>query len=193
MSVKIRLQRKGRKKLPFYYIVVADSRSPRDGRFIERIGSYNPLPKFPEIDIDLEKAINWLDKGAQPTKTVRSIMSQKGILFKKHLNRGVKMGVITQEIADQKFAAYLEEKAQKLSSQLSKFKESLDKSAKLTLERESKVNELKAKKVMEKRMASAKAKSPKEEVSEEEVLEENLPEKEITNDAETGEVTENKE
>lgn len=189
MSVKIRLQRKGRKKLPFYYIVVADARSPRDGRFIERIGSYNPIPKFPEIDLDLEKSLEWLDKGAEPTKTVKSIMSQKGVLLRRHLNRGVKLGVITQEIADQKFATYLEEKSEKINVQLSKIKEGLDKNSKATLEREIKVNEMKAKKVMEKRAAAAKAKAHKGEVAEEEVQE---PE-EIQDAAETTEATENQE
>jgi len=171
MAVKIRLQRKGRKKLPFYYIVVADSRSPRDGRFIERIGSYNPLPKFPEIEIDIDKSINWLDKGAIPTKTVKSILTQKGVLYKKHLLRGVKLGVVTQEQADEKFAIYMNDKSEKYSKQLEKLKEVLDKSSKTSLEREVKVNEVKAKKLMEKRAQALKAKAHKAEAVEEETVE----------------------
>jgi len=95
MAVKIRLQRKGKKKAPFYYIVVADSRSPRDGRFIERIGSYNPVPKEFQVDLDGDKALYWLNQGAIPTKTVRDILSKQGILYRKHLLRGVKLGLFS--------------------------------------------------------------------------------------------------
>ena len=90
MAVKIRLARKGRKKLAFYHIVVADSRSPRDGRYIEKIGSYNPVTDPATIDIDFNKALDWLQKGAQPTDTCRAILSYKGVMFKKHLLDGVK-------------------------------------------------------------------------------------------------------
>ena len=96
----------GRKKAPFYHIVIADSRSPRDGRFIEKVGVYNPTTVPATIDIDTTSALNWLEKGAQPTDTVHKILSYKGVLFHKHLNRGVKKGVLTQETADSKWAEW---------------------------------------------------------------------------------------
>lgn len=116
MAVKIRLQRHGRKKRPYYHIVVADARSPRDGKFIELLGTYNPLVKPATIDIDGEKALDWLGKGAQPTDTVRNILRFKGVMFKKHLQRGVKKGAITQEQADEKHNAFVAEK-DKLNTQ----------------------------------------------------------------------------
>ena len=108
MSVKIRLQRMGRKKAPFYHITIADSRSPRDGRFIENIGSYNPTTIPATITLDAVKALDWMHKGAQPTDTVRRILSYEGVMFQKHLARGVKKGVLTQEVADAKMAAWTE-------------------------------------------------------------------------------------
>jgi len=116
MSVKIRLQRRGRKKLPLYHIVIADSRSPRDGRFIENIGSYNPLTKPAQIEIDRDKAFDWLMKGAEPTDTVRAILKFKGVMYRKHLNRGVAKGAMTQEEADTKYQAWIDEKESKIAS-----------------------------------------------------------------------------
>jgi small subunit ribosomal protein S16 len=113
MPAKIRLQRHGRKKTPFYHIVIADSRSPRDGRFIEKIGTYNPTTVPATIDIVSETALNWLEKGAQPSETVRKILSYKGILFRKHLLRGVKKGILPQETADAKWVTWQEEHARK--------------------------------------------------------------------------------
>ena len=104
--VKIRLQRIGRKKAPLYHIIVADSRSPRDGKYIENIGSYNPTTIPATISIDKDKALNWLQDGAQPTDTVNRILKYKGILYHKHLLRGVKMSKLTQEQADAKWAAW---------------------------------------------------------------------------------------
>lgn len=106
MAVKLRLQRHGRKKAPYYHIVVAPSTAPRDGRFIERIGSYNPTKVPAQIDIDVDKAVDWLDKGAQPTDTVRAILRYKGVLYKKHLLRGVKKGAFDLETAEAKFAEW---------------------------------------------------------------------------------------
>lgn len=103
MATKIRLQRHGRKKAPFYHIVVADVRAPRDGKFIERLGSYNPTTVPAQIIIDVDKAVDWLQKGAQPTTTVNAILRYKGVLYKKHLLRGVAKGAFTTEVADQKF------------------------------------------------------------------------------------------
>ena len=107
MAVKIRLQRHGRKKRPYYHIVVADARSPRDGKFIELLGTYNPLVKPATIDIDGEKALDWMNKGAQPTDTVRNILKVKGVMFKKHLMRGVKKGAITLETAESKHQEFV--------------------------------------------------------------------------------------
>jgi small subunit ribosomal protein S16 len=115
MSVKIRLQRRGRKKLPLYHIVIADSRSPRDGRFIENIGSYNPLTRPATIEIDRDKAFDWLMKGAEPTDTVRAILKFKGVMYRKHLNRGVTKGAMTQEEADAKYMAWVDEKEAKIA------------------------------------------------------------------------------
>ena len=115
MAVKIRLQRRGRKKLPLYHIVIADSRSPRDGRFIENIGSYNPLTKPAQIDIDRDKAFEWLMKGAEPTDTVRAILKFKGVMYRKHLSRGVAKGAMTQEEADAKYTAWIDEKESKIA------------------------------------------------------------------------------
>ena len=103
MPVKIRLQRHGSKKRPFYFIVVADARSPRDGKFIQKLGTYNPLTVPATIQLDRQKALDWLHKGAQPTDTVRRILSFKGVLYLKHLLRGVKLGLFDEATAMEKF------------------------------------------------------------------------------------------
>ncbi|WP_214985159.1 30S ribosomal protein S16 [Tenacibaculum dicentrarchi] len=110
MPVKIRLQRHGKKGKPFYWVVAADSRAKRDGRFLEKIGTYNPNTNPATTDLNVDVAVSWLEKGAQPTDTARTILSDKGVLLKKHLAGGVKKGALTQEQADAKFAAWLEEK-----------------------------------------------------------------------------------
>jgi len=120
MSVKIRLQRHGRKKRAFFHIVVADSRAPRDGRFISKLGTYNPVTNPATIDLNLNKAVEWLFKGAQPTDTARAILSYKGALYKHHLQTGVNKGAISQEQADEKFSKWLEEKDAKVEAKLSK-------------------------------------------------------------------------
>ncbi|MEO8569467.1 MAG: 30S ribosomal protein S16 [Ginsengibacter sp.] len=106
MAVKMRLQRHGSKKRPFYFIVVADARSPRDGKFIQKLGSYNPLTVPASIQIDRQKALEWLHKGAQPTDTVRRILSFKGVLFLKHLLRGVTLGLFDEAAAMEKFTKW---------------------------------------------------------------------------------------
>jgi small subunit ribosomal protein S16 len=106
MPVKIRLQRHGSKKRPFYFIVVADARSPRDGKFIQKLGTYNPLTVPATIQLDRQKALDWLHKGAQPTDTVRRILSYKGVLYLKHLLRGVKLGLFDEAAAMVKFQAW---------------------------------------------------------------------------------------
>ena len=116
MSVKIRLQRHGKKGKPFFHIVAADARSPRDGKFIERIGSYNPNTNPATIVLDTDKAVTWLNNGAQPTDTARAILSYKGVLYKTHLNKGVKKGALTQEEADAKFNAWVDSKDAKIQA-----------------------------------------------------------------------------
>jgi small subunit ribosomal protein S16 len=103
MPVKIRLQRHGSKKRPFYFIVVADARAPRDGKFIQKIGTYNPLTVPASVQLDRQRALDWLHKGAQPTDTVRRILSYKGVLYLKHLLRGVKLGLFDDATAMEKF------------------------------------------------------------------------------------------
>src|SRR5438477_6160089 len=106
MPVKIRLQRHGSKKRPFYFIVVADARSPRDGKFIQKLGTYNPLTMPASVQLDRQRALDWLQKGAQPTDTVRRILSFKGVLYLKHLLRGVKLGLFDDATAMEKFQSW---------------------------------------------------------------------------------------
>ncbi|CAI8437754.1 MAG: 30S ribosomal protein S16 [Polaribacter sejongensis] len=115
MSVKIRLQRHGKKGKPFYWIVAADARAKRDGKYLEKIGTYNPNVNPAIIDLNIDKAVEWLQNGAQPTDTAKNILSYKGAILKNHLAGGVRKGALTQEQADAKFAAWLEEKATKVS------------------------------------------------------------------------------
>ena len=119
MATKIRLQRHGRKKRAFFHIVVADSRSPRDGKFIEKLGSYNPITNPATIVLNVDRAAQWLIDGAQPTDTVAAILSYKGASMKKHLQVGVNKGAITQEEADKRFATWLEEKAARVEAKKS--------------------------------------------------------------------------
>ncbi|MEO1258397.1 MAG: 30S ribosomal protein S16 [Bacteroidota bacterium] len=120
MAVKIRLQRKGKKRKPFYHIVIADARSPRDGRFIEKIGTYNPMTVPATIELDRDKAFQWIGNGAQPTDTVRAILRFKGIGYRKHLQRGVKKGALTQEKADELYQAWIDAKEAKIAKRREK-------------------------------------------------------------------------
>lgn len=141
MATKIRLQRHGRGKRPFYTIVVADSRARRDGKYIERIGDYNPLTVPATIHLDVDKALAWLQKGAEPTNTVNAILKYKGVLYHKHLLRGVTKGALTQEAADQKWNEWLDaHKNAVLDHQKKVHKSNADKIAKL-LEEETKKKE----------------------------------------------------
>jgi small subunit ribosomal protein S16 len=110
----MRLARRGRKKQPFYHIVIADKRRPRDGKFIEKIGTYNPMTSPATIQLDRDLALDWLMKGAQPSDTVRAILKFKGVLYKKHLLRGVKKGALTEEQAEEKFQEFISEKEDKV-------------------------------------------------------------------------------
>ena len=140
MPVKIRLARHGRKKYAYYHIVVADSRAPRDGRFIERIGSYNPNTNPATINLNFDKALDWLYKGAQPTDTCRAILSYKGVLMKKHLLEGVKKGAFDEAEAERRFQVWLNEKEAKIQAKKDKLQSEKDSKLKATLEQEAKIN-----------------------------------------------------
>ena len=116
MPVKIRLQRHGKKGKPFYWVVAADARAKRDGRYLEKLGTYNPNSNPATVDLNIDHAVSWLEKGAQPTDTARTLLSYKGVMLKHHLNGGVRKGALTQEQADTKFAAWLEEKETKIQA-----------------------------------------------------------------------------
>jgi small subunit ribosomal protein S16 len=148
MPVKIRLQRHGKKGKPFYWVVAADSRSKRDGKFLEKLGTYNPNTNPATIDLNLESAVQWLHNGAQPTDTAKAILSYKGALLKHHLDGGVRKGALTQEQADAKLTAWLEEKAGKVDAK---------KNGLSTAQADAKAKALAAeKKVNEDRIAAAK-------------------------------------
>jgi small subunit ribosomal protein S16 len=116
MPVKIRLQRHGKKGKPFYWIVAADARSKRDGRYLEKLGTYNPNTNPATVEVKLDNAVNWLEKGAQPTDTARTLLSYRGVMLKHHLNGGIRKGALSQEEADKKFVAWLEEKEAKIQA-----------------------------------------------------------------------------
>lgn len=170
MPTKIRLQRKGKKGQPFYHVVIADGRAPRDGKFIEKIGTYNPLLKPAGIDLDFDRALYWLQTGAQPTDTVRSILSYKGILFKNHLQKGVTKGALTQEQADAKFDAWLREKEEKIAGKVNEVENESRDDKKKRLDAEKKVNADREKMLAERRLAELKMNEP-EAVAEEAVAE----------------------
>ena len=147
MPVKLRLQRHGKKGKHFYWLVAADSRSKRDGRYLEKLGTYNPNTNPATVDIKIDEAVSWLEKGAQPTDTARTLLSYKGAMLKHHLNGGVRKGALTQEEADKKLAAWLEEKEAKIQAK----KDGLSKE-----EAEAKAKRLAAEKAAsEKRLADA--------------------------------------
>ena len=177
MPVKIRLSRQGRKKLPFYHIVVADSRAPRDGRFIERVGSYNPITNPATIELNFERALDWLQKGAQPTDTCRAILSYKGVMIKKHLLEGVTKGALTAEQAEAKFQTWMESKDAKVQAKIDSLVKGKRDDIKKRIEAENKIKEARAQEVAKKR-AEAAAKEAKK--GTEEVAEESAPEGENT-------------
>ena len=144
MATKIRLQRHGKKGKPFYYIVVADARAPRDGRFIERLGSYNPNTNPATIDINFDKTLDWVNSGAQPTDTCRAILSYKGVLYKKHLQGGLKKGALTEEQVETKFQEWLDHKDNKITGKKTGLVSAKDEAKKAALVAEAKKKEAKA-------------------------------------------------
>jgi small subunit ribosomal protein S16 len=154
MATKIRLQRHGRKGYAFYHLVVADSRAPRDGKFIERLGSYNPNTNPATIDLNFDRALYWLQVGAQPTDTARHILSQEGVLMKKHLLGGVKKGAFDMEEAEKRFETWKKGKEASIHSVLSATLAAERATAKKQLEAEAEANRLKAEEVAKKRAAA---------------------------------------
>jgi small subunit ribosomal protein S16 len=153
MPVKIRLARFGKKGKPFYHILVADGRAPRDGRFIERIGSYNPNTNPATIEINFDRALSWLNNGAQPTETCRAILSYKGILLKKHLDEGVKKGAFTAEVADERFNHWLEGKENQILQKKDKLSQASKKDQEKRLTAEQKFSALRAQAIAAKNSA----------------------------------------
>ena len=162
MATKIRLQRHGHKDYAFYPIVIADSRAPRDGRFIERIGSYNPNTNPATISLNFERALYWINVGAIPTDTVRNILSREGVMLMKHLQMGVKKGAFDQAEAERRFNAWKAEKDAKLEAVKNQDRENKKAVAKKALEEEAKKNEAKAEAVAKKKAEIAAAKAAAE-------------------------------
>ena len=172
MAVKLRLQRHGKKGKPYYWIVAADARSKRDGKYLEKLGSYNPNVNPALIELNIDGAVKWLQDGAQPTDTARAILSYKGVMLKNHLAGGVRKGALTEEEAEKKFQAWLDEKAAKVDSK----KDGLAKA-----EAEAKAKALEAEKAANEARIAAAAPVVEEEVSDEDAtpVTEDAPEAEV--------------
>jgi len=171
----MRLQRQGKKGRPFYHIVIADGRAPRDGKYIERLGTYDPLQIPAEIKLDFDRTLNWLQKGASPSDTVRALLSYKGILYKYHLLKGVAKGAMTQEQADVKFQDWLTEKESKISQKKRNLEIAGKDDSKKRFEAEVKVNIAKAEAVAKKLAKAAEKEAAETEVAVEEAPVEEAP------------------
>ena len=174
--VKIRLARRGRKKMAMFDIVVATSTAPRDGRFIEKIGTYNPNTIPAGIVLNNEKALKWLMNGAQPTDTTRAILSYRGVMYAKHLQVGVLKGALTQEEADKKVADWIAAKDSKISGRVDTLAKAKADASKARLEAEAKVNEARAASIAARQAAEIAAASPEAETASEEVATEPVAE-----------------
>jgi len=161
MAVRIRLARKGRKRKAYYHIVVADSRSPRDGRYIERIGMYNPITNPATIELDFDKALGWLQNGALPTDTCRAILSYKGVMIKKHLLEGVKKGAFDEAEALRRFEAWMTQNEAKIEAKKSGLEKAQDDDTSERLAAEKKINDARAAR-LQKRQAELAAKAEAE-------------------------------
>ncbi|MCF8378853.1 MAG: 30S ribosomal protein S16 [Bacteroidales bacterium] len=191
MPVKIRMTRQGRKRKPFYHIVVADSRAPRDGRQIDQLGSYNPNTNPATIELDFEKALEWLQKGAQPTDTCRAILSYKGVLMKKHLLEGAKKGAFTEEEAEARFQNWLTEKESGIQAKKESIARKIADAEKAALARETEINLARAAAIEKKKQAVIEAaNAPAEEEAEEVEVAEEAPVAEVTEEAPVAEVAE---
>jgi len=192
MPTKMRLQRFGKKRKPFYHIVIADGRAPRDGKFIEKIGTYNPVHNPAIIELDVDKAVQWLNNGAQPTDTVRAILSYKGVLYKHHLMRGVAKGALTEAEAEAKFQTWLTEKEAKIDAKRQSLEEKSRSEKKEAHEAETKIKEAREAELAKKRAAEMEAAAPAaEEVTEEAAeVKEEAPAVEAKEEAPVAEVKE---
>ena len=177
MATKIRLQRRGRKGYPFYHIVIADSRAPRDGKFIEKVGSYNPNTNPATISINFDRALYWLQVGAQPTDTTRNILSEEGVLLKKHLLGGVAKGAFTEADAEKKFEAWKADKEKGTQAIINKNETKAKADAKARLDAEKAANKAKADAVAQKKAEenAAQAQAEAEAAPAEEVAETEAP------------------
>ncbi|SBV92525.1 30S ribosomal protein S16 [uncultured Dysgonomonas sp.] len=177
MATKIRLQRRGRKGYPFYHIVIADSRAPRDGKFIEKVGSYNPNTNPATITINFDRALYWLQVGAQPTDTTRNILSEEGVLLKKHLLGGVAKGAFSEADAEQKFEAWKADKEKGTQAIINKNETKAKADAKARLDAEKAANKAKAEAVAQKKAEenAAQAQAEAEAAPAEEVAETEAP------------------
>lgn len=175
MATKIRLARHGKKGHPFYHIVIADSRAPRDGRYIEKLGTYNPNTNPATIELNFDSALAWMQNGAQPTDTAKAILSYKGVLMKKHLLEGAKKGAFSLEVAEQKFQAWMESKEAKILDKVNALEGKAKDAATKRLAEEVKVKEAKAAELA-KKAADAAAEQAAEEVAEEQPAEESASE-----------------
>ena len=190
MATKLRLQRRGRKNYPFYQIIVADSRAPRDGKYIERIGSYNPNTNPATITLDFDRALYWLQTGAQPTDTVRNILSGEGVLMKKHLLGGVSKGAFDEAEAEKRFDAWKSNKLQEARSEVTRDDEKRRAEEKASLDAEKEVNKARAAALAKKKAEEEAANAPvveesvEEPVAEEPVAEEAPKAEEISVDKE---------
>lgn len=155
MPTKIRLQRHGKKRYAYYHVVVADARAPRDGKFIEKLGSYNPNDNPATIDIDFDRCLHWVKTGAQPTDTCKALLSYKGVMHKDHLDRGVLKGAMTQEQADKKFEAWMKEKESKIAGKVDGLAKATADAEKARMDAEKAANEKKAAEVLAKTSALA--------------------------------------
>ena len=182
MPAKIRLARHGRKRKPHYHIVVTDSRAPRDGRYIERLGLYNPNTNPATIDLDFDRALDWLQMGAQPTETCRAILSYKGVLYKNHLLNGVKKGAFSEEEAGKRFESWLSEKESKIQAKKDRVSTEIESDRKKRLEVETKISEARAAEMARKLQVDDTESIPEE-------TEETARASEVTSEAAAKEVT----
>jgi len=173
MAVKIRLQRRGKKGKPFYWVVAADARAKRDGKYLEKIGTYNPNTTPASIQLNIESALKWLQNGAQPTDTARSILSREGVLLKKHLAVGVKKGAMTEAQAEEKFNQWLTEKTTKVAASKDAFNKAKENAKNEQLKAERKLNESRIEKAKEATQAATEQLVEEIEEAAAEVSEEN--------------------
>jgi small subunit ribosomal protein S16 len=165
MPTRIRLQRKGKKGQPFYHLVVADGRAPRDGKYIEKLGTYNPMTNPAAIDINFDRSLYWLQVGAQPSDTAKSILSHKGVMLKDHLLKGMKKGALTEDQVEAKFQAWISEKEEKLQKSIKDKELAKKDDFKTRLENERKVKEARAEEIA-KKLAAKDLKAEKAAVAE---------------------------